>query len=96
MDLLSEDEYIDIMDSLPQGNEYLEDSDPNKFIAKMGAEAIYDLLVGIDLDSLSYELRDRANSDSAQQRKTEALKRLQVVEAFRTSRDYEDHSCDTA
>ena len=87
MDLLSEDEYIDIMDSLPQGNEYLEDSDPNKFIAKMGAEAIYDLLVGIDLDSLSYELRDRANSDSAQQRKTEALKRLQVVEAFRTSRE---------
>ncbi len=87
MDLLSEDEYIDIMDSLPQGNEYLEDSDPNKFIAKMGAEAIYDLLVGIDLDSLSYELRDRANSDSAQQRKTEALKRLQVVEAFRSSRE---------
>ena len=87
MDLLSEDEYIDIMDSLPQGNEYLEDSDPNKFIAKMGAEAIYDLLVGLDLDSLSYELRDRANSDSAQQRKTEALKRLQVVEAFRSSRE---------
>ena len=87
MDLLSEDEYIDIMDSLPQGNEYLEDTDPNKFIAKMGAEAIYDLLVGLDLDSLSYELRDRANSDSAQQRKTEALKRLQVVEAFRSSRD---------
>ena len=87
MDLLSEDEYIDIMDSLPQGNEYLEDTDPNKFIAKMGAEAIYDLLVDLDLDSLSYELRDRANSDSAQQRKTEALKRLQVVEAFRSSRE---------
>ena len=87
MDFLSEDEYIDIMDNLPDGNEYLDDSDPNKFIAKMGAEAIYDLLVNLDLDSLSYELRDRANSDSSQQRKTEALKRLQVVEAFRASRD---------
>ncbi len=87
LDLLTEDEYLNIMDSLPDDNEYLEDSDPNKFIAKMGAEAIYDLLVNIDLDSLSYELRDRANSDSSQQRKTEALKRLQVVEAFRSSRE---------
>ena len=86
-DLLSEDEYIDIVDSLPQDNEYLEDSDPNKFIAKMGAEAIYDLLVGLDLDSISYELRDRANTDGSQQRKTEALKRLQVVEAFRASKE---------
>ncbi len=86
-DLLSEDEYIDIMDSLPQDNEYLEDSDPNKFVAKMGAEAIYDLLVGLDLDSISYELRDRANTDGSQQRKTEALKRLQVVEAFRASKE---------
>ena len=87
MDLLTEDEYIDIMDNLPDGNEYLDDSDRNKFIAKMGAEAVYDLLVGLDLDALSYELRDRANSDSSQQRKTEALKRLQVVEAFRASRN---------
>ena len=86
MDLLSEDEYLNIMDKLPEDNEYLEDTDPSKFIAKMGAEAIYDLLVNIDLDGLSYELRDRANSDSSQQRKTEALKRLQVVEAFRGSR----------
>ncbi|HRN15721.1 MAG TPA: DNA-directed RNA polymerase subunit beta' [Xylanibacter oryzae] len=85
MDLLSEDEYNDIVDNLPQENEYLEDNDPNKFIAKMGAEAIYDLLARLDLDSLSYELRDRANSDSSQQRKNEALKRLQVVEAFRSS-----------
>ena len=60
---------------------------PNKFIAKMGAEAVYDLLADLDLDSLSYELRDRANNDSSQQRKTEALKRLQVVEAFRTSQE---------
>ena len=87
MDLLTEDEYLEILDNLPQGNEYLDDSDPNKFIAKMGAEAVYDLLVSLDLDSLSYELRDRANSDSSQQRKTEALKRLQVVEAFRSSKD---------
>ena len=85
-DLLSEEEYLDIMETLPKENQYLEDSDPNKFIAKMGAEAIYDLLVGIDLDALSYELRHKANSDSSQQRKNEALKRLQVVESFRASR----------
>jgi DNA-directed RNA polymerase subunit beta' len=85
-DLLSEDEYSEIVDNqLSPDNEYLDDSDPNKFIAKMGAEAIYDLLTRIDLDSLSYELRDRANSDSSVQRKNEALKRLQVVEAFRSS-----------
>ena len=85
-DLLSEEEYNDIMDTyVSPENDYLDDSDPNKFIAKMGAEAIYDLLVRLDLDSLSYELRDRANSDSSMQRKNEALKRLQVVEAFRQS-----------
>ena len=85
-DLLSEDEYNEIVDSkISPENDYLDDSDPNKFIAKMGAEAIYDLLMRLDLDSLSYELRDRANSDSSQQRKNEALKRLQVVEAFRQS-----------
>ena len=86
LDLLTEDEYLDKMESLPIENQYLEDSDPNKFIAKMGAEAIYDLLLRVDLDKLSYELRDRANSDTAQQRKNEALKRLQVVESFRASR----------
>ena len=85
-DLLSEEEYNDLIDNqIPADNDYLEDSDPNKFICKMGAEAIYDLLVRLDLDSLSYELRDRANSDSSMQRKNEALKRLQVVEAFRQS-----------
>ena len=85
-DLLSEEEYNDIIDNqISPENDYLDDSDPNKFIAKMGAEAIYDLLVRLDLDSLSYELRDRANSDSSVQRKNEALKRLQVVEAFRSS-----------
>ena len=83
--LLTEDEYLNIMDNLPEGNEYLDDSDPNKFIAKMGAEAIQELLARIDLDSLSYELRNRANTDMSQQRKNEALKRLQVVESFRSS-----------
>ncbi len=85
-DLLSEEEYNDIVDNqISPENGYLDDNDPNKFIAKMGAEAIYDLLVRLDLDSLSYELRDRANSDSSVQRKNEALKRLQVVESFRSS-----------
>ena len=86
LDLLSEEEYLDLMDKLPKDNVYLEDTDPNKFIAKMGAEAIYELLCNLDLDALSYELRDKAGSDSSQQRKTEALKRLQVVESFRASR----------
>ena len=85
-DLLSEEEYLDLMDKLPKDNQYLDDSDPNKFIAKMGAEAIYDLLARLDLDALSYELRDKASRDSSQQRKNEALKRLQVVESFRASR----------
>ncbi len=86
-DLLNEDEYIELMGKLPKENRYLEDTDPNKFIAKMGADAVYDLLTRLDLDSLSYELRDRANSDSSMQRKNDALKRLQVVEAFRASKD---------
>ena len=85
-DLLSEEEYLDILDTLPKDNQYLEDTDPNKFVAKMGAEAIYDLLARLDLDALSYELRHRAGNDASQQRKNEALKRLQVVESFRASR----------
>ena len=84
--LLAEEEYLDLLDKLPKENQYLDDSDPNKFIAKMGAEAVYDLLAGLDLDALSYELRNRANSDSSQQRKNDALKRLQVVESFRASK----------
>ncbi|MBR4815061.1 MAG: DNA-directed RNA polymerase subunit beta', partial [Paludibacteraceae bacterium] len=84
-DLLTEEEYLDIVDKLPKENQMLEDTDPNKFIAKMGAEAIYDMLQRVDLDSLSFELRNRAGQESSQQRKTEALKRLQVVEAFRAS-----------
>ncbi len=85
-DLLSEEEYLDILETLPKDNQYLEDNDPNKFIAKMGAEAIFDLLARLDLDALSYELRHRASNDASQQRKNEALKRLQVVESFRASR----------
>ena len=84
-DLLTEEEYVDILEKFPN-NDMLEDVDPNKFIAKMGAEAIEVLLSRLDLDALSFQLRDQANSDSSQQRKTEALKRLQVVEAFRSSR----------
>ena len=86
-DLLSEDEYMEVMNLVSKDNAFLDDSDPNKFIAKMGAEAVYDLLVRVDLDSLSFQLRDLANQEGAQQRKNDALKRLQVVESFRASRD---------
>ncbi len=85
MDLLDEDQYFDYLERLPEGNAQLPDDDPEKFVAKMGAEAIYDLLVGLDLDALSYQLRDIAHKDGSQQRKTDALKRLQVVESFRAS-----------
>ena len=83
MDFLTEEEYLNIMEFLPQENQFLEDSDPNKFIAKMGAECLIELLSRIDLDELSYELRHKANNETSKQRKTEALKRLQVVESFR-------------
>ncbi len=85
--LLTEDEYLDLLRKLSKENQYLDDSDPNKFIAKMGAEAVLDMLQRIDLDQLSYDLRDRANSDRSAQRKNEALKRLQVVESFRASKE---------
>ena len=97
LDLLSEEEYLDIIDNkLDPNNDLLDDTDPNKFVAKMGAEAVLDLLHRLaeaddkgltGLDRLSYELRDRANNDTSMMRKTEALKRLQVVEAFRSSMD---------
>jgi DNA-directed RNA polymerase subunit beta' len=86
LDFLSEEEYFDIMDNLPADNQYLDDSDPNKFIAKMGAESLFDLLEKTDLDKVSYELRHKANTETSQQRKQEALKRLQVFEAFRDAR----------
>ncbi len=83
MDFLTEEEYLNILDSLPQENLYLDDNDPNKFIAKMGAECLIEILRRIDLDALSYELRHKANNETSKQRKTEALKRLQVVESLR-------------
>ncbi|SFT67943.1 DNA-directed RNA polymerase subunit beta' [Algoriphagus locisalis] len=86
LDFLTEDEYLDIMDKLPKENHMLDDEDPNKFIAKMGAEALEMLLARIDLDDLSYSLRHQAATDTSQQRKAEALKRLKVVEAFRDAR----------
>ena len=85
MDFLTEEEYLDILDALPKENQYLEDSDPNKFIAKMGAEAINDLLASLNLEELSYSLRDLAENETSVQRKNEALKRLQVVEAMKDS-----------
>ncbi len=87
LDLITEEEYINLQESyLPENNEHLDDSDPDKFVAKMGAEAIYILLKNLNLDELSFELRDQASTEGSVQRKTEALKRLQVVEAFRNSR----------
>src|SRR3978361_919092 len=82
-DLLTEEEYLDIIDNLPKDNQFLPDEDPQKFIAKMGAEAVHDLLERIDLDELSYTLRNEAATETYQQRKADALKRLSVVEAFR-------------
>src|SRR5690554_1459354 len=91
LDFLTENEYLDILETLPMENQYLDDSDPNKFIAKMGAECIMDLLQRTDLDALSYELRHAANNETSKQRKTEALKRLQVVEAFRESNSHREN-----
>jgi DNA-directed RNA polymerase subunit beta' len=85
LDFLTEEEYLDIMDKLPKENQYLEDTDPNKFIAKMGAEALYDLLRTMNLDETSYNLRNQAKRETSVQRKNEALKRLQVVESMRES-----------
>ena len=85
MDFLTEEEYLDIQEAFPIENQYLDDNDPEKFIAKMGAECLIDLLARIDLDELSYQLRHKANTETSKQRKTEALKRLNVVEAFRDS-----------
>lgn len=87
LDFLTEEEYLNILDTLPVDNQYLDDFDPNKFVAKMGAECIMDLLARINLDELSYNLRHSANTETSKQRKTEALKRLQVVESFRESNE---------
>jgi DNA-directed RNA polymerase subunit beta' len=87
LDFLTEEEYLDILDTLPKENQYLDDSDPNKFIARMGADALYTLLQRLELDEMSFDLRHKANTETSQQRKNEALKRLQVVEAFRASKN---------
>ena len=87
LDFLTEEEYLDIVDTLSKENQFLDDDDPNKFIAKMGAEALFEILARIDLDDLSFTLRHKANTETSQQRKNEALKRLQVVEAFRASKN---------
>ena len=92
LDFLTEEEYLNILETLPKDNQHLDDKDPNKFIAKMGAEALYDLLSRLDLDQLSFNLRHQANTETSQQRKNEALKRLNVVEAFRQANDHiENH-----
>ncbi len=91
LDFLTEEEYLNILETIPPENQYLEDNDPNKFIAKMGAECLIDLLGRIDLKELSYDLRNKANTETSKQRKTEALKRLQVVEALRESQDNRDN-----
>ncbi len=91
MDFLTEEEYFDILETLPPENQYLDDDDPDKFIAKMGAEAVRDLLARLDLDRISYELRHKANTETSQQRKADALKRLQVFEAFRDARKRTDN-----
>jgi DNA-directed RNA polymerase subunit beta' len=85
MDFLTEEEYLDILDVLPKENQYLDNADPNKFVAMMGADALFELLKRLDLDAQSYDLRHRADTETSQQRKNEALKRLQVVEAFRSA-----------
>ncbi|OBX22961.1 MULTISPECIES: DNA-directed RNA polymerase subunit beta' [Bizionia] len=87
MDFLTEEEYLNILETLPKENQYLDDKDPNKFLAKMGAECLIELLSRINLDELSFELRHKANTETSKQRKTEALKRLQVVEALRESNE---------
>src|SRR5215469_7558118 len=92
MDFLTEEEYLDILDTLPKENQYLDDKDPQKFIARMGAEALQDLLSRLDLDQLSYDLRHQAANETSQQRKNEALKRLQVVEAFRDAKSRIDNN----
>ncbi len=86
LDFLTEEEYLDFMEKLPKDNQFLEDTDPNKFIARMGADALHGLLSRLELDELSYSLRHKANTETSQQRKSEALKRLQVVESFRASK----------
>lgn len=91
LDLLTEEEYLDILDTLPKDNQHLDDADPNKFIAKMGGEALWFMLSRIDLDTLSFDLRIKASTETSQQRKNEALKRLKVIEGFRNSQRHSEN-----
>src|SRR6187551_512567 len=88
LDFLTEEEYLNILEALPKDNQHLDEKDPNRFIAKMGADALYDLLNRLNLDELSYNLRHQASNETSQQRKNEALKRLNVVEAFRSANSH--------
>src|SRR5205085_9357422 len=88
LDFLTEEEYLNLLETLPKDNQHLDDADPNKFIAKMGAEALFDLLSRLKLDDLSFGLRHQASNETSQQRKNEALKRLNVVEAFRAANQH--------
>jgi len=87
LDLITEEEYLEILDTLPKENQYLEDTDPNKFVAKMGAEGLWEILTKLDLDQMSYDLRNQAANETSQQRKSEALKRLKVIEGFRSAKE---------
>tara|TARA_B100001057_G_scaffold56788_2_gene50289 strand:- start:584 stop:4894 length:4311 start_codon:yes stop_codon:yes gene_type:complete len=92
LDFLTEEEYLNILDNISSENQFLADSDPNKFIAKMGAEALHDLLANLDLDQLSYDLRNTAANETSQQRKAESLKRLQVVESMREAQTHSENN----
>ena len=91
LDFLTEEEYLDILDAQPLENQYLSEDDPKRFVAKMGAEAIHNLLAKINLDDLSYALRNQAENETSQQRKKEALKRLQIVESMRDGQTHTEN-----
>ncbi|MCH7974530.1 MAG: DNA-directed RNA polymerase subunit beta', partial [Bacteroidetes bacterium] len=83
MDLISEDQYYEVFNSLPHDNEKLDDDDPNKFIAKIGGDAVKEILSNTDIAQLSTELREQLEVETSQQKKTDLLKRLRVIEAFK-------------
>jgi DNA-directed RNA polymerase subunit beta' len=82
-DLISEDQYFEVLNSLPAGNEKLNDDDPKKFVAKIGGEAVKEILKNTDIEKLSKELREQLKVETSQQKKADLLKRLRVLEAFK-------------
>lgn len=86
-DLITEDQYSEIQKSLPPGNDKLADDDPEKFYAKIGGEAIRELLKEMNIEETFYELKEQLNRETSQQKKEDLLKRLRVIEAFRTKDD---------